>query len=243
MPSTIRQRFQTGRLQASPSILACLACAVTGLELRASARPLQEPSSTWTQGKLEATSLAIQKDVEDLRGAKFKVNVPVKLSSKDQFVNYALERTERMEPKLKRAADEMIQKMLGLIPTDMNLLEESMRLLKDQVGGFYDPTSKTFYLMDNCPLGIAKIVLAHELGHAIDDQLYDIDGMITKLSERTDAVGAYQAVVEGSGTAVMGRWLGGHMGQVDMLGLAGMQDEQTASMLRAPMIMWPLFGL
>ncbi|HUR26909.1 MAG TPA: hypothetical protein VM509_01875, partial [Planctomycetota bacterium] len=72
----------------------------------------------WTQAELESASLEIQKDIEELRGAKFLNVVPVKLSSKTQFVAYALERTERMEPKLKRQADETIQKMLGLIPPD-----------------------------------------------------------------------------------------------------------------------------
>ncbi|MEO6709805.1 MAG: hypothetical protein ABIP42_09500, partial [Planctomycetota bacterium] len=158
-------------------------------------------------------------------------------------VAYALERTERLEPKAKRSADEMILKMLGLIPSDMDLLEENLRLLKDQVGGFYDPTTKTFYLMDNCPIGIAKVVLAHELGHAIDDQLYDIDGTMTKASEHTDIGAAYQAVVEGSGTDVMARWTADHTKEIDLFGMMSMQEEQSAAMARSPMILWkPLLG-
>ncbi len=205
---------------------------------RPAEKKIQDPGTSWTQTQLERISLEIQKDVEVLRGAKFKTVVPVKLSSKDQFLKYALERTESMDPAPKRAADETIQKMLGLIPPDMDLLAESMRLLQDQVGGFYDPASKTFYLMDNCPEGLAKIVLAHELGHALDDQMYDIDGTLKKVSERSDVGAAYQAVVEGSGTSVMNRWTAGHMKAMDLLGMAKMQDEQTASMARSPMILW-----
>ncbi len=203
----------------------------------------QDTGTSWTQPQLERISLEIQKDVEVLRGAKFRSVVPVKLSSKEQFVKYALERTESMDPAPKRAADEMIQKMLGLIPPDMDLLAESMRLLQDQVGGFYDPTSKTFYLMDNCPEGLAKIVLAHELGHALDDQLYDIDGTMKLLAERSDLMSAYQAVVEGSGTSVMTQWMAaevkaGRMKLSDLLGSTNMQQEQMASMVRSPMILW-----
>ncbi len=205
---------------------------------RSTENKVQDPGTNWTQTQLEQISLEIQKDVEVLRGAKFKTVVPVKLSSKDQFVKYALERTESMDPAPKRAADETILKMLGLIPPDMDLLAESMRLLQDQVGGFYDPASKTFYLMDNCPQSLAKIVLAHELGHALDDQLYDIDGTLKKVSARSDVGAAYQAVVEGSGTSVMNRWTAGHMKAMDLLGMAKMQDEQTASMARSPMILW-----
>ena len=197
----------------------------------------------WTQERLEAESLAIQKEIEELRGAKFNSVVAVKLSSKEQFVSYALERTERMDPAPKRAADETIQKMLGLIPHDMDLLAESMRLLQDQVGGFYDPATKTFYLMDNCPEGIAKVVLSHELAHALDDQLYDIDGTLSRIMERSDVGMAYQSVVEGSGTAVMNRWTVKNMKSIDLSGLSSMQEEQSASMARAPMILWkPLLG-
>ncbi len=198
----------------------------------------QDPGTTWTQAELEKESFEIQKDIEELRGAKFRTAVPVKLSSKNQFVAYGLERTERMEPKPRREADEIIQKMLGLIPPDMDLLAESMRLLKDQVGGFYDPTTKTFYLMDNCPQQLAKIVLSHELGHALDDQLYDIDGTMKAVSDRSDMALAYQAVVEGSGTSVMTRWSKDHVKLMDLAGMTSMQEEQTASMARSPMILW-----
>jgi hypothetical protein len=197
----------------------------------------------WTQAELEAMSLVIQGEVEKLRGEKFDGIVKVKLSNKEQFVQHALERTEHMDPAPKRAEDEMIQKMLGLIPHDMDLLEETLRLLQDQVGGFYDPTSKTFYLMENCPEGIAKVVLSHELGHALDDQLYDIDGTLSKVMERSDMGMAYQAVVEGSGTAIMNRWTVKNIKELDLSGLANMQEEQSASMARSPMILWkPLLG-
>ncbi|MBK8179896.1 MAG: hypothetical protein IPK67_13640 [Planctomycetes bacterium] len=215
----------------------CLALACTALATAASA---QDSGRGWTQAVLEAESLKIQAQVEELRGARFKAVVPVRLSTKDQFVQYALERTERMEPASKRSGDEMIQKMLGLIPPDMDLLEESMRMLKDQVGGFYDPATKTFYLMEGCPEGLARIVLSHELGHAIDDQLYDIDGTLSKLAERSDEVLAYQAVVEGSGTSVMNRWMKQYAagGLSDMEGMVKMQAEQSEAMARSPMSLW-----
>jgi hypothetical protein len=206
----------------------------------ASPGPAQDAGKAWTQAKLEAESLAIQAQVEELRGAKFQAVVPVRLSTKDQFVQYARERTERMEPEAKRSGDEMVQKMLGLIPPEMDLLEESMRLLKDQVGGFYDPATTTFYLMEGCPAGLARIVLSHELGHAIDDQLYDIDGTLAKLAEKSDAALAFQAVVEGSGTSVMNRWMKAHAAGAlgDLMEMAAMQEEQSASMARAPMSLW-----
>lgn len=224
---------------AFPWIAGALAC----IAAAPAARTGQEPAIRWTQAQLQETSLKIQADVGRLRGEPFERPVEVRLASQDQFVDYARAHTERSQPGAQREADETISKMLGLIPHDMDLLGESLRLLRDQVGGFYDPATDVFYLMDNCPVGLANIVLAHELGHALDDSLYDIGGTMGELSTVTDRALAYHAVVEGSGMAVMNRWIATNSGSIDLRGMAQMQREQTESMARAPMVLWkPLLG-
>ena len=133
--------------------------------------------------------------------------------------------------------------MLGFVPPDMDVLEAQLELLEAQVGGFYDPGGKTFYLMDACPKGIAGVILAHELGHALDDQLYDIDAGALARSQVTDRALAYHMVVEGSGTAVMTRWTVDHAGDLDIGALTEMQNEANAGMSAAPEYLWkPLLG-
>lgn len=218
--------------------LAVIACNCAPAKTRA-----PDPTIRWTQAELQATSRKIQADVGKLRGVSFDKPVEVRLANQDQFVDYARAHTERSQPGAQRAADETILKMLGLIPHEMDLLEESLRLLRDQVGGFYDPATDVFYLMDNCPQGLASIVLAHELGHALDDSLYDIGGTMEEISMVTDRAAAYHAVVEGSGMAVMNRWTAGNLGSIDLSGLTTMQREQTESLAGAPMVLWkPLLG-
>ncbi|HTF86790.1 MAG TPA: hypothetical protein VK843_00150 [Planctomycetota bacterium] len=239
MRITTSQSSRSGQNALIPGF-ALLASALLGTAAPAQDRATQE---TWTQEKLEATSHEIQKDVEQLRGVKFKADVPVKLSSKEQFVAYALDFESAMAPPARRKADETVLRMLALIPPDMDMLQEELRLLKDQVGGFYDPKSKMFFLMENCPMAMAKTVLAHELGHALDDQLYDIGGSMEKLAERTDAGLAYHAVVEGSGTVVQARWMADHLKPMEMLGMLGQIEEQSAAMAHSPTILWkPLLG-
>lgn len=233
MPHDIHQAF--------PWIAGALACIANAPTPTATGG--QDPAIQWTQEQLQATSRKIQADVGRLRGVSFAKPVEVRLANKDQFVDHARAHTERSQPRAQRAADETITKMLGLIPHDMDLLEESLRLLRDQVGGFYDPATDVFYLMDNCPEGLAGIVLSHELGHALDDSLYDIGGTLDALSTITDRALAYHAVVEGSGMAVMGRWIADNPGSVDFRGMATMQREQNESMARAPLVLWkPLLG-
>jgi hypothetical protein len=164
--------------------------------------------------------------------------VAVKLAGKQEFLDYAKARAAKSDPPERIAADETIAKMLGLIPPDMNVLEAQLELLEGQVGGFYDPEGEAFYLMEGFDGGLARVILAHELGHALDDQLYDLDGGLEQRSGNTDATLAYHAVVEGSGTAVMTRWTLSNMEGLDLSGFSKMQAEQTAALGNAPMLLW-----
>lgn len=203
----------------------------------------QEPSPApvhWTQSELEALSRQIQDQVADLRGAEFKRPVAVRLADKQQFFEYAKKRQAETETPEKVAADEQLAKLLGVFPPELDLMATTMEFLQDQVGGFYDPASDSFSLMDQCPKGVAKVVLAHELGHALDDQLYSLDARIQELALNSDAAYAYASVVEGSGTAVMTRWTLEHMSDVrdGLEGMAKMQADANASMAKAPMWLW-----
>lgn len=202
----------------------------------ATAPALQD--SNWTQARLEAVSEEIKADIEAMRGEKFKQPIAVKLATREGFLQYAREHEARANSAEKLSTDETIAKMLGMIPPAMNLFETALEFLAGQVGGFYDPPTKSFCLMEGCPPSVAKIVLAHELDHALDDQLFDIDGQMKALEHNSDAMMAYQSVVEGTGTAVMTQWTIKNMKGVDLTGFQAMQDESNRSLAAAPMWLW-----
>lgn len=196
--------------------------------------------SVWTQEKLEATAREIQADIERLRGQKFPAPVKVRLSSKADLRKYAIERMEKTETPEKLSADETIAKLLGVVPRDMDVIAETMRILESQVVGFYDPDSDSFSLMDTCPLGVARMTMAHELAHALDDQLWGIDKILAGLGKDTDAQLAYWGVVEGSATIVGNRWQLEHMKELDA---AGAQELMKGVFDDAPQWLWkPLVG-
>lgn len=204
----------------------------------------------WTQAELEQLSRDIQQDLEVLREAKFTRPVAVKLADKKEFFEYAKARQELTETPEKIAADETIAKLLGVFPAELDMMATTMEFLEDQVGGFYDPASDSFALMDACPQSVAPIILAHELGHALDDQLYSIDSQIEALKGNSDATLAYHAVVEGSGTSVMVRWTiermkGGEGAEaIDLAGMNEMQAASQDSLAKAPMWLWkPLIAV
>lgn len=197
-----------------------------------------QEGDVWTQAELEAMSATIQKDVEAIRGESFKRPVSVELIDGPGFIEYAKGRMQEMSTPELQSAEEDIYKMLGLVPAEMDLMQATMKLLEGQVGGFYDPAGDIFYLMEAFTGGVAKVILAHELTHALDDQLYDLDaGFSTRLKNR-DALAAYQSVVEGSGTAVMAVWTMKNIGALDPKDLEQAQSMGVDSLADAPEVLW-----
>lgn len=204
------------------------------------ARSAQETDAeeTWNQQELEALAKRIQSEIEELRGAKFQRPVAVRVASREDFQEHVKQRLAMTETPEKIAADEAIAKLLGVIPPDMDLMATFIAFAEDQVGGFYDPLSDSFSLMDVAPKGLAGVILSHELGHALDDQLHELDGPILELSGHTDASLAYQALVEGSGTSLMNQWTLQHLDEIDLAGSDALMQASMESISTAPMWIW-----
>jgi PAS domain-containing protein len=198
----------------------------------------EEQAPGWTQEQLEEVTREIQGEVEDLRGQAYKRPVDVKVTNREGFIEHAKQRMDQLTTPAELAAEEDIAKLLGLIPPTMDLWGVTFSVLEDQVGGFYDPGSDTFFLMDSFTGAVAKIILAHELTHALDDQLYDIDGTLAKVMANRDAAAAYQAVVEGSGTAMMTKWMLKFGGQLTPAEASQAASMGTESLGVAPTYVW-----
>jgi hypothetical protein len=106
-----------------------------------------------------------------------------------------------MTPEAKIRSDETVFRLLGLVPPDLDVVKTLLDVLEEQAGGFYDPGTKSFYLLDDMPKDMTPLLTAHEMTHALDDQRYDIDGRLAKVLDDDDAVFALSAVAEGSATA------------------------------------------
>jgi len=217
-------------------LTSCLAA--LGLSLPALAQ-----SDAWTKEELERVTRRIEKQVEQLRGHEFLRPVKVFLADKKGFIDYALERSGEMQDEARTQALELVAKHLGLIPVDMDMMETTLALLEEQVGGFYDPGKEAFYLMESFTGGVAEVILAHELTHALDDQLHDLDGTLEQRTDSSDAIFAYSAVVEGSGTNAMQRWTLQNMDRLTMSDLTEASSMGTDGLADAPPYLWlPLLG-
>lgn len=217
--------YAVASLALSPFFLSALSsCESTG------ASPEQEAA----QARLEEQARAIEAEVSELRGRAFLRPVDVQLADEEDFREYVDRRFAIAYGPGEFEAEEYMAKMLGLVPTDMDLWETTLELLDAQVGGYYDPSQDKFYLMEQFDKPqLTGVILAHELTHALDDQLYRMDETVESLGGNGDAELAYHSVIEGSGTALMTQWqmkkmLAGELSMTDMegvdLGMEAMKD-------------------
>lgn len=200
--------------------------------------PQAATQAQWSQTELEDVSAEVRGQVEDLRGLKFKQPVAVKLTDKEGFTGYLVQH-EADEGELETMhRDESVAKLLGLLPADMDYEKKMTDLLREQVGGFYDPSTKTFYLMDTCTGGLARIILAHELTHALDDQYFDLDAHQKECGHDSDCEFAFRAVAEGSATQLMTQWAVHHASELSRSDMEEAGKMGAAELADAPPFLW-----
>jgi hypothetical protein len=139
------------------------------------------------------------------------------LASRDQVVSYLKKNMAEDKDVQRLRRTELVLKKFGLLPRDFDLEGFLVRLLEEQVAGYYDAKTKTVNLLDWVVPDLQRPVLAHELTHALQDQSFGLDKWLKKgtedLDKKKDLVPdditkdenseARQAVVEGQAMVVL----------------------------------------
>src|ERR1044072_277756 len=105
-------------------------------------------------------------------------------------------------------ATEVTLKKLGLAPPDFNLRDLMIRLLTEQVAGYYDPKTQQFHLADWIDVDGQKPIMAHELTHALQDQHFNLRRFELWPKGDSDAELAAHALIEGDATLAMSEYVG-----------------------------------
>jgi hypothetical protein len=93
--------------------------------------------------------------------------------------------------------------LLGLLPKDYPLEQKLIDLLTDQIAGVYDPTGREFFIAASTGLAEQRVIMAHELTHALEDQSFHVESWTKAAKGNDDAGLARAAVLEGSATIAM----------------------------------------
>jgi len=153
--------------------------------------------------------------VEKATTLTFKTPPKVEPKSTDEVRSFLEKEFNENLPVVELDGAARAYKLLGFLPDTMDLRRFMLRLLGEQVIGYYDPATKVLYVVRDTSAGRAALVevtVAHELVHALQDQYVKLDS-IQKQRDDNDRLSAAQAVMEGQATyEQLSAMLGGDLG-------------------------------
>lgn len=167
-----------------------------------------EQLSRWAEeGKVRA---------EKMRGLLFLNDVPVELMSRAKIEDEILAMVDRDMPPAYRKQIDLGYKAFGLVPQDSDVLNDMIKLVVSQAGGFYDPEAKHVILPDDLEEFMGEMVagadgfmdpmmrniLTHEFTHALQDQHFDLNTIMGMAMDDDDVKLALTALVEGDATLI-----------------------------------------
>lgn len=190
--------------------LGCAAPYQDGKAAQEAPAPASQPASDPADLEVIATANRIEKQVEEMRGLKFKYPVKKGIYDKERLAKFLDTMSKKEGIETQMAWQEKAMKMLGLIPDSMDVLQETKDLLLEQIGGFYDPESRELRVMRGFTGFVGDILMAHELCHALEDQYFGLkeidEANKAAAPDNDDRQFAAHAVMEGSATDLMNRF-------------------------------------
>jgi hypothetical protein len=146
----------------------------------------------------------IETGLSDITGLPFTRPVPYGVMSKDQLRRYLEKRLHQTSKPADFRAEELVLKLLGLVPGDFDLRQNTIDLLTEQAAAFYDYNKKKLFILAGSGKDAEEqVALVHELAHAMADQHYPLAKFINEGLRSDDASTARQAVMEGQASWLM----------------------------------------
>ena len=137
--------------------------------------------------------------VETATGLRFTSPPRSAMRSRDQVRDYLIRKLDEELPPRRLHGLETTYRLFGLLPDTLQLRPLLIDLYTEQVAGFYDPDSATLFGVEGADRTQLRLVLAHELIHALQGQHLPLDSILDA-RENNDRLSAAQAILEGQAT-------------------------------------------
>jgi len=185
-------------------------------------------------GLLPARVEEAAKLVEEVRGRRFERSVPASEMGEAELRRVLQSKLAEAFP---ASPEDTLRSLVafGLLDETSNLLGRLVDFYASQVVAFYDPEPRRFYVVRGAATSFEvegmgevadRLILSHELTHALQDESLRLDRRLKDLRDNTDRTLALECLLEGEATLVMIR--------VALSNLPG-AEEETEEML-APLL-------
>ncbi len=154
--------------------------------------------------------------MSDDTGLPIKHKIKRNLITREEVEKYLDKRMKDDKDEKRLEQSELVLEKFGLLPPGYDLHAEFLSLMAEQVAAYYDPKTKSVNLLNWVQPDVQKPILAHELTHALQDQMVGVEKWelagakddATPLPDQQEYVveeeqAARQCVTEGQGMAVM----------------------------------------
>src|SRR3989442_1206234 len=145
----------------------------------------------------------VLRQMSEITGLKLLTPLKKSLRSREEIRAYVIKQMNEEKNPAERYADARSAEAFGLLPKGFDLDAFMVNVLTEQVEGLYDPKTQEFYIAEWSPPADQRMVMAHELTHALEDQHFQIEAWLKAARPNEDAELARDAVLEGSAMAAM----------------------------------------
>jgi hypothetical protein len=183
---------------------------------------------------VEATA-EVLKETSELRQLPILRPVKSGTQSRDEIQRFLIKNMDEDSSPAELHASEIALKKLGIIPADFQFRPFIIRLLTEQVAGYYEPKQQEFFLADWIDLDGQKPVMAHELTHALQDQHFNLRRFEKWPKGDSDAELAAHALVEGDASLAMAVYVSrSPLRIISLMKSMGSSKSATEEIDRAP---------
>jgi hypothetical protein len=230
---------QIGRILGPLVALSLVFAAVFVVTPRAASMPqvtAAAPSAP-RNAAIVATTVTILKETSEIRELAILRPVKSGAQSRTEIERMIVRNLDEQTTPGEMHATELALKKLGLASPDFQYRSFVVKLLTEQVAGYYDPKAQQFYLADWIELEGQKPVMAHELTHALQDQHFNLRRFESWPKGDSDAELAAHALIEGDATLAMTLYMAKNplvaLAFIRSLGGSNMASEQFKQAPRA----------
>lgn len=227
------KRFITAGIAAIGLLFGCLV-----KPPQSSSQPKPQTTTTASRNTaLIAATSEVLKETSEIRQLSILRPVRSSTQSRPEIERMILKNLdEDTTPEQMHAAEAQL-KRLGLAPPDFQYRALMLRVLSEQVAGYYDPKTAEFHLADWIDLDGQRPIMAHELTHALQDQHFNLRRFEHWPKGDSDAELAVHALIEGDATLAMALYVANNplraLAFLKSLGSTGMQSQELDKAPRA----------
>jgi hypothetical protein len=156
------------------TLLLALGVPVAALITTRSAAQQANVASSARNAAIVAATTEVLKETSEIRELAILRPVKSGAQSREAIEQMLVKNLNEQVTPAEMHATELALRKFGLAPKDFQYRSFIIKLLTEQVAGYYDPRSQRFHLADWLEVEGQKPVMSHELTHALQDQHFNL---------------------------------------------------------------------